>query len=129
MSDRKRVYIACPISKGDPLHNIQQADDAFFALLKAGFAPFNPIWSMFADGAYRSNSGAVAAYASHLPRGTIHEDWMEADLPWVAVAHAVLRLPGESRGADMEVLLAHKLNIPVFFGVNDLIDNPLYFGK
>jgi hypothetical protein len=42
---RKRIYIAGPISKGDPLHNVRQADEAMFALMRAGFAPFNPMLS------------------------------------------------------------------------------------
>lgn len=30
------------------------------------------------------------------------ETWLAADLPWVSVADLVIRLPGESEGADVE---------------------------
>jgi hypothetical protein len=37
------------------------------------------------------------------------------------VSHAVLRLPGESTGADNEVKLANQLNIPVFHDMETLV--------
>ncbi len=117
---RKRVYIACPLSGGNQLANIRQADDAFFALLQAGYAPFNPAWSMFAGGSFR-NAGYVMAAATPFPRGTTHDDWMAVDLPWVAASHAVLRLPGESVGADREVQHAMLNGIPVFHSTESLV--------
>ncbi|WP_233888280.1 DUF4406 domain-containing protein [Paraburkholderia flagellata] len=33
---------------------------------------------------------------------------------------AVLRIPGESKGADGDVELAHKLGLPVYYGLDDL---------
>ncbi len=45
---------------------------------------------------------------------------MELDMVWVAQCDAVYRLPGASTGADMELELAHKLNIPVFHGLREL---------
>ena len=33
---------------------------------------------------------------------------------------AVLRIPGESRGADQDVALARELGLPVYFDVNDI---------
>lgn len=117
---RKRIYIAGPISKGDMLHNVQQADTAFRDLLKAGFAPLCPHWSVFAGSAEYIH-GNVFATASALPSGTTHEDWMMADLPWVQVADAVLRLPGESTGADMEVEFAQEHDVPVFHTIEDVL--------
>jgi hypothetical protein len=110
-----RVYIAGPVSLGDMLTNVSQADDAFFSLLRAGFAPFCPHWSVFAGSAERLGpNGAVIATADPMPRGTVHSDWMGVDLPWVQCAHAVLRLPGESVGADRECEHAKVNGIPVF---------------
>lgn len=117
---RKRVYIAGPISKGDMLHNVQQADDAFFDLLRGGFAPFNPMLSVFSGSAWRDPFDDVLATAGSLPRGTTHADWLDADLPWVAVADAVLRLPGESVGADRETDMAHIHGVPVFHSVEEV---------
>ena len=45
---------------------------------------------------------------------------MAIELPWVAVADALLRLPGESVGADIEVGEARRLGIPVFAAIADL---------
>jgi hypothetical protein len=104
---RKRVYIACPISKGDLAHNIRQANAAFLTLFREGFAPFNPVWSVYFG-------GGVYAAANATPSGLGHGDWLDVDLPWVSVADAVLRLPGASAGADMETALAASRGIPVF---------------
>lgn len=123
---KRRVYIAGPISKGDMLLNVQQADDAFFSLLKSGVvAPWNPMWSVYAGSAWRPGRTdpkyPVMAVADTHPSGTTHADWMGVDLPWVAVAEAVLRLPGESVGADQEVAEARRLNIPVFHSIQEVI--------
>lgn len=113
---RPRVYIAGPISKGDLPTNIRNASETFFRLLRAGFAPFCPHWSAYSGGPYDR------PVANHLPCGTSHDDWMGADLPWVAVSDGLLRLPGESAGADKEVEAAWKCGIPVFFRVEDLLE-------
>jgi hypothetical protein len=120
---KKRVYIAGPISKGDMLHNVEQADRAFAALLKAGFAPFCPHWSVFHNSAYRTGPSLdrVVAEADAKPNGTTYEDWMGVDLPWVEVSDALLRLPGDSTGADMEVACARDHGIPVFHAVAELV--------
>ncbi len=110
---RKRVYVAGPISKGDLSHNIDQARAAGLQLLRAGFAPFIPQLSCFF-----SND-----FPEIFPAGTTHKDWMGVDLPWVSVSDAILRLPGESFGADMEVSHAKALGIPVFYHADDLIES------
>lgn len=108
------VYIAGPISKGPLDENVRQANHAMIRLMRAGFAPFNPMLSCFV-GWPESREPEV------LPRGTVHDDWYGMDLAWVAVCHALLRLPGESRGADLEVAHANKLGIPVFDSVDMLV--------
>jgi hypothetical protein len=118
---RKRVYIAGPITKGDLAHNIRQAEAAFYALLKAGLAPLCPHWSCYGSGPQVTTFGTVYATAAAVHPGTTHDDWLDADLPWVAVSHAVLRLPGESSGADKEVALAGSLGIPVFDSVDAVV--------
>jgi len=100
--ERPKVYISGPVSLGDPNVNINQAFKAHKTLIDMGFAPLNPILSML------------------VPWYVPHDVWMEADLPWVAVSDAVLRLPGESRGADTEVKYAYENGIPVFTDPQDL---------
>jgi hypothetical protein len=106
------VYVAGPISKGDLRENIRIACDAGMRLLKAGFAPLVPHATCYLDGTGEPHI---------LPSGTTHEDWMAADLPWVSVTQCLLRLPGESVGADQEVEKARSLGIPVYFDIDTLI--------
>jgi hypothetical protein len=122
---RKRVYIAGPISRGDLLHNVNQATAAFVALAKAGLAPLCPHWSVYAKPAFRLTeavNGRVYCQATIQGNDQMsHADWIGVDLPWVAASDAVLRLPGESTGADMEVAEARRLGIPVFTDILDLV--------
>jgi hypothetical protein len=101
---RLRVYISGPITKGNREDNYDQADEMNRQLIEAGFAPLNPMFSMF------------SRYAFEIK----HSDWMEVDLAWIECADAVIRLPGESVGADMETSHAEKLGIPVFKSVEEL---------
>ncbi len=122
---RLRCYISGPISKGDLAHNINQATDAFMKLANAGLAPFNPMLSCFSggcrtvdvDGWIEVRAKATVGDTSELS----HADWLHIDLPWVAVSDVLFRLPGDSVGADMEVLHAHQLGIPVFDDSDKLI--------
>lgn len=102
---RKRVYIAGPISLGDRLANVQAAMAVGARLLDLGYAPLIPHLSHFWD-------------AQH-PRP--YSTWLDMDLAWVAVAQAVLRLPGISPGADVEVTLALALSVHVYHSVEDLL--------
>ena len=123
MATKKRVYIAGPISKGDLLHNIRQSDVAFKALMKAGFAPMNPMWSCFSGGVCKSDGGTIWAAATQTGGLDLkHEEWLGSDLAWVETCHAVLRLPGESKGADMETAHARENGIPVRYTVEAIID-------
>jgi len=101
---RPRVYISGPITKGDRDANFQQAADAHKALIAAGYAVLNPMLTMRLPGAF-----AIG-----------HDTWIANDLPWVAVADAVLRLPGESKGADIECEHASIHGVPVFHDVAEL---------
>ena len=47
--------------------------------------------------------------------------WLAVDLVFVERSDAVLRLPGESTGADMEVRHALAKGIPVFTEITDLL--------
>lgn len=117
---RKRIYIAGPISRGDLAGNIQRASDAFEALALAGHAPFCPHWSCFSGPVQVTHTGGtVYAVAGAQPNKLTHADWLAVDLAWVAQADAVLRLPGESVGADMEVAEARRLNIPVYHSLGE----------
>lgn len=135
---RKRVYIAGPISKGPLEKNIRQACEAGMTLLKAGLAPLVPhltcyMGQTFSEEYVFKQIGNLRFMAGvgrkdfgpepqACPRGTVPADWYAADLPWVSVADAVLRLPGESTGADLEVGEALNRGIPVFTTVDEVIE-------
>ncbi len=112
---RKRCYIAGPISKGNLGLNIQQARDAFMALARADLAPMAPQLHCYLDAHFGM------ALLSINPGGLGHAVWLQIDLPWVAVSDCVLRLPGESVGADMEVAEADRLGIPVFHSIEEVV--------
>jgi hypothetical protein len=122
--ERKRIYIAGPISKGNLADNVNQATDAFVKLAKAGLAPFCPHWSVYSKSCIPANYKGEGTICYGTVNGNdemSHADWIGVDLPWVEVAHMVLRLPGESTGADAEVEHAKQNNIPVFTDIDSLI--------
>lgn len=102
----KRVYISGPITKGDRLHNFTQALVAERELLRAGFAPFNPMNTMVLPFAWDGEFS--------------HERWLQRDFAWIEVSDAVLRLPGESVGADEETKYAECWDVPVFESIDEL---------
>lgn len=119
---RLMVYIAGPISKGDLCENINQASRAFKTLAKAGLAPLCPQWSCFSGKAEVSaTGGSVYALATTDGNGMSHKEWLDVDLEFVARSDAVLRLPGESTGADTEVTFARNRLIPVFHSIDDVL--------
>lgn len=104
---KKRIYIAGPMSKGDKVDNLAQALKAFRILMEKGFAPLCPQLTFFAE-----------PFMNHFS----WDNWLGIDLPFVEVCHAVIRLPGESKGADLEVLHANKHNVPVYHNLSRLIE-------
>lgn len=99
-----KVYIASPYTKGDVAVNVRTQLETANKLMNWGFAPFAPLYSHF----------------QHMAFPRPYEDWIKIDLEWVKVCDAVLRLPGESNGADGEVFFAQQNNIPVFYSIWEL---------
>ncbi len=129
---KKRVYIAGPISKGDLAANVNRATAAFVRLAKAGFAPLCPHWSVYSkpcknwiiidDEETAEDPDSVFCQGTKNGNDEMtHADWIGVDLPWVEVSHAVLRLPGESTGADLEVEHATRHGVPVYEDIDQLI--------
>jgi hypothetical protein len=102
---RPKVYLSGPCTLGDRDGNYYQSVALHRLLIRHGMAVFNPILTIRMPGAWE------------IP----HETWMENDLPWVECADAVLRLPGESVGADAECRHAMECEIPVFNDYEDLL--------
>lgn len=112
---RKRCFISGPITLGNLGLNIQQATEAFLALARAGLAPMAPQLHCYLGSTFG------VAWPSTDPGGLGHAVWLAIDLPWVAVSDCVLRLPGDSKGADMETAEAERLGIPVFHSIEEVV--------
>lgn len=109
---RLRVYVAGPISKGDLRSNINQARDAMLRLMRAGFAPYCPHLSAYLGG----------DEPEALPCGTTLEDWYTLGEAMVRGCHILLRLPGESVGADREMEVARMIGMPIYTSLDRLIE-------
>jgi len=99
-----KVYIASPYTKGDVAVNVKRQLDTFDELMNMDFAPFAPLYSHF----------------QHMAHPRPYQDWIRMDLVWVEVCDCVLRLDGESKGADGEVAYAEELGKPVFYSLEAL---------
>jgi len=103
---RKLIYLAGPMALGNMADNIGKAWTAAERLRDAGFTPITPQDNFF---------GSIVG------KRRSHAEWLDIDKPLVLASAAVLRLPGESKGADMEVEWATAAGIPVFYNVETLL--------
>lgn len=101
-----KVYIASPYTNGDVAVNVKVQIDSFAELMDAGFAPFAPLYSHF----------------QHMVHPRDYNKWLELDFEWIPVCDCLLRLPGESAGADKEVQLALSLGKPIFYSIVEVIE-------
>jgi len=101
-----KVYIASPYSIGDQGENVRISMSCANDLMNEGFAPYSPLLSHF----------------QHITFPRPYDDWMSLDIEWLSVCDCLIRLPGESTGADMEVEFARANNIPVFYNIEQLLE-------
>lgn len=99
-----KVYLASPYTLGDVAVNVKRQIDIANVLMNKGFAPFVPLLSHF----------------QHMIHPRPHKDWMKVDFEWLRACDCVLKLDGESVGADDEVEYAKLLNIPVYYSLKKL---------
>lgn len=116
------VYVAGPISKGDLMENLGRAHRGAVALLKAGFSVIVPHGSCYWGQTYTECGRGCVPEVTH--NDIPHEAWYSMDAELVARSDAVLRLPGESVGADRETAHAEALGIPVYHDIETLIASP-----
>jgi hypothetical protein len=102
------VYIAGPISLGDKKQNALEALELAEQVYDHGIVPVVPHLSVF--------------WESERALDWDYEAWMDIDFNMIARCDAVLRMYGESPGADREVDLAFKLQIPIFYDPEILFD-------
>ena len=103
-----RIYVAGPISKGKawPV-NLRDGIDAGHQLWKHGLFPYIPHLNFLWEFAY--------------PEICNLETMLEIDLAFLEVCDALLRLPGESAGADREEAFAVEHGIPVYYSIEALL--------
>ncbi len=99
------VYIAGPYSQGDVIENVGWAIDMGELLMDHGLIPFVPHLMHFWEFRYPHEL----------------DYWYAYDLAWLARCDCLLRLPGESEGADKEVEFAKAHGIPVFNHIDDCL--------
>lgn len=98
-----KVYIAGPYSIGDTAANVRRALEAAEKVRELGHLPFVPHLTHF----------------WHLVFPHPYEYWIAMDNEWLLECDALLRLPGESVGADGEVAWARHCDLRVFYGLDD----------
>ena len=101
----KHIFIAGPYA-GDQAINVRQALAAADKLWYHGYIPYVPHLTHFWDFAAPHQRSAWLAY---------HTNWLRR-------CDALLRLPGDSVGADEEMDLAITLDIPVFIAISALLE-------
>lgn len=101
-----KVYIASAYTIGDTNSNVRKHLEVSDKLIKSGFIPFAPLLFTFQDLLFPQD----------------YETWMKIDFEWIRVCDCLLRLEGESVGADREVACAKENNIPVFYKIEDVIE-------
>lgn len=100
------VYIASPYTLGNVAVNVKMQIDIADNLVELGYCPIAPLLNHF----------------QHLVHPRPYEDWVKIDNELVLRSDVILRLNGESKGADAEVELAKKHNIPVVYSIQELND-------
>lgn len=103
---KPRIYIAAPYSRGIPDEIMVKVIDAAERLASAGWAPFIPHTLTF-----------LWAIRHQHPV----QFWYDFDMEWLRVCHAIIRLPGESKGADLEVASAREHGIRVFLTLEEAV--------
>lgn len=91
------VYLAGPYTKPDPVVNTAKAIAFGNFLLDHGYRPFVPHLSMY----------------QHFVQARPWQEWLDIDFDWIARCDVLIRLPGESAGADAEIKHAIEIGIPV----------------
>jgi len=98
------IYIASPYSTGDKLENVTRQIEMAHILLDYGYAALWPLSSHYLE----------------LFRSRPYDEWLEMDFALLSRCDALLRLEGESIGADLEMKEAARLGIPIVFSVDEL---------
>ena len=100
------IYISAPYSLGDVSENIRRVCFAGDEILRKGHTPFVP----------------HLTHLWHLISPKSWEEWLNIDFQFIGVCDTLLRLNGESKGADLEVAEAKKLCMIIYYSLEDVPD-------
>ncbi len=112
---KRIIYIAAPygrrrgLSEKECEQNVQRAILYARILITKGYIPFVPHLFHYVHKGWDATPS--------------EETWLEICKPFVELSDAVLRLSGESQGADDEVSLAISSGIPVYYSIEELEKN------
>lgn len=106
MSALRFIYVASPYTQGDVALNVRRNLEAADAIAAAGLIPFASLLSHF----------------WHLLHPHPYEFWIAQDMAWLERCDAIVRLPGESAGADAEVAWMVERGKPVFYSIAELLE-------
>ncbi len=98
------IYVSAPFSLGDQFVNVRNACLAGDKILEKGHIPLVP--------------HLTALWHAISPKSW--EEWMRMDTALLSMCDAVLRLPGASRGADLEVAEAQRLCMLIYYRLEDI---------
>ena len=104
------VYIASPYTLGDKLSNVAVQQTAFDRLADAGLCPVAPL----------------LLHYQHCFSNRKERDWIAFGLEYLRRSDCVVRLPGESRGAEGEIKEAGRIGIPVYYSLEQVIEESKY---
>ena len=100
------IYISGPFTLGDQIVNVRNACLVGDEILKLGHWPVVPHLTAF--------------WHAITPKSW--QEWLDIDLAILNKCDALLRLPGESKGADAEVRKAQELGLKVYFDLSEVPD-------
>jgi hypothetical protein len=103
---KTKVYIASPYSCGGTAVNVRRQIESAHELYQQGFTCHVPLLSHF----------------EHMLFPKPYEFWLKNDLEWINVCDCMLRLPGDSIGADIEVSEFSKSGKPIFNSVEEVVN-------
>ena len=106
MDSKIKVYIAGPYTKGDVVINTRKAITMGEVLASYGFVPYIPHLTFF----------------WHLVHPHEADFWYEYDFHWLDCCDCLIRIPGESEGADREMHRMINAGKPVFLDLVSLVE-------
>ena len=99
------VYISSPYTKGDVGTNVHRVIEIADKIVAIGHTPFVP----------------HLTHLWHLVSPKPAEFWYEYDMAFLSFCDALLRVDGDSVGADNEVKQAKMWCIPIYYSLEELL--------